>query len=224
VRIVSATGLVARYGLDEGRGTLAFDSAGSAVAGTLTGAGVVWTNALVLPVAGTDTMGTEQNTVQTITTEKMLDNDSDADFGTLSVAGVSATSTNGGTVSLIGGTNVLYTPVAGFAGADQFTYLLSDAQGGVVNGTVNVTVVAASVTAPNIVSYSQPVVNGPVTLVFAGIPGRTYEIQATTNVAPATLVNWITIWTTNAGTNGLFQYVDPWSPTPPSRFYRTYAP
>ena len=55
----------------------------------------------------------------------------------LTVTAVSATSTNGSSVTL-GGGNITYTPSA--LGADAFTYTLSDGNGGTAIGRVNVTV------------------------------------------------------------------------------------
>ena len=170
------------------------------------------------PVAGADTLVTTVNTARPVTEATLLANDSDPDGGTLSVTGVGQ-STNGAVVTRSAGV-VTYTPVPGFTGVDQFTYNLSDGQGGSVTGVVNVTVAGP----PAIVRITLPAPNGPVTLVFIGLPGQAYQIQATTNIAPVSAVNWITLGTTNAGTNGLFQYLDLFSPPPPSRFYRIFMP
>ena len=69
---------------------------------------------------------------------------------TLTVTAVSATSTQGGTVSLSGG-NITYTPPANYFGADSFTYTVTDngtTDGSPdpqsANGTVNVTVTAVN--------------------------------------------------------------------------------
>ena len=170
------------------------------------------------PVAGADTLVTTVNTARQVAEATLLANDSDPDGGTLSLTGVGQ-STNGAVVTRSAGV-VTYTPVPGFTGVDQFTYNLSDGQGGSVTGVVNVTVAGP----PAIVRITLPAPNGPVTLVFTGLPGQAYQIQATTNIAPVSAVNWITLGTTNAGTNGLFQYLDLFSPPPPSRFYRIFMP
>ena len=44
-----------------------------------------------------------------------------------------------GTVTIVGGTSVTYTPGADYFGADTFTYTISDGNGGTATGTVNVT-------------------------------------------------------------------------------------
>ena len=36
------------------------------------------------------------------------------------------------------GSSIIYTPLAGYAGADSFTYTISDGHGGVATGLVNV--------------------------------------------------------------------------------------
>ena len=68
----------------------------------------------------------------------VLLNDSDAEGNVLSVAG----STNGahGAVSCLPDGTCTYVPVAGYAGADSFTYTVSDGAGGSDTGTVSVTV------------------------------------------------------------------------------------
>ncbi|MEM9342041.1 MAG: Ig-like domain-containing protein [Pseudomonadota bacterium] len=73
-------------------------------------------------------------------TVSVLANDTDADGDTLSIASV--TQGSNGSVA-IDGTNVVYTPDAGFSGPDSFTYEVSDGNGGTDTATVNVTVGAA---------------------------------------------------------------------------------
>jgi hypothetical protein len=52
------------------------------------------------------------------------------------------------------------------------------------------------------------------TLVFAGIPSHSYNVQVSTNLA-----SWNTIWTTNAPANGQFQFIDMNAPQPDA-YYR----
>ena len=91
----------------------------------------------------------------------LLANDTDVDAtDTLEVTGLdsdgvlSTTSANGATVTLDTGTGeITYVPVAGFSGADTFTYTVSDGNGGFDTATVTVDVAAVN-DAPEI-AYAQ---------------------------------------------------------------------
>lgn len=68
-------------------------------------------------------------------------NDSDGNGDPLTITGV--TSPASGTAAIqSGGTQILYTPNAGFVGNDSFYYVISDGNGGEDSGLVSVTVVA----------------------------------------------------------------------------------
>lgn len=70
----------------------------------------------------------------------LLSNDTGPAGANLTVSGVSATSANGGSVS-INGPNVRYSPAPNFNGADSFTYTVTDTVGGGTDtATVSVTV------------------------------------------------------------------------------------
>nr|HEX4312954.1 Ig-like domain-containing protein [Kofleriaceae bacterium] len=86
------------------------------------------------PVAVNDTITTAEDTPGSV---DVLANDSDVDGDTLGVA--SFTQGAHGTVSFAGGL-ATYTPAANFNGADQFTYTVSDGNGGTAIGTVHVTI------------------------------------------------------------------------------------
>ncbi len=80
---------------------------------------------------------------ETAITIPVLANDTDLDGDALTVA--SAGSAANGTVACTSA-DCTYTPDSGFAGADNFTYTVSDGQGGTAVGTVTVTVAAATAT------------------------------------------------------------------------------
>jgi hypothetical protein len=61
---------------------------------------------------------------------------------------------------------------------------------------------------------SLTVTGGTVNLTFAGIPSYLYHVQVSTN-----LTDWVTLETTNAPGNGIFQFLDG-NPPQPSAFYR----
>jgi hypothetical protein len=136
-------------------------------------------------------------------------------FGPISVVHVRATSTNGGAVTL-GASNVTYTPLPGFSGIDRFTYTVSDGQS-FGSAQVEILVVNGTLPSENQVALI-PTPNG-VLIRFAGIPGRTYQVQrATAVVGP-----WSTVATLVAPLHGIIQYEDT-NPPQPTAFYRTTVP
>jgi len=91
------------------------------------------------PVAVGDPFGVAQDSTNNIL--DVLANDTDLDGDLLTITAVGATS-NGGTATTDGST-VTYTPAAGFASVETFTYDISDGNGGSDTATVTVTVSAA---------------------------------------------------------------------------------
>ncbi len=95
------------------------------------------------PVTGANTASVVSGSSVTLSAASLLANDTDVDGDPLSIVSVAMGATPHGTVQLING-SVVYTPTAGYSGADSFTYFVTD--GHVtqpVAGTVNVTVTAA---------------------------------------------------------------------------------
>jgi VCBS repeat-containing protein len=93
------------------------------------------------PVATADTATTDEDTPLTLAAATLLANDTDADGDTLTMSAVTATANTHGTVTLASGV-VTYTPAADFNGTADFSYTVSDGNGGTANGLVTVTVVA----------------------------------------------------------------------------------
>ncbi|MBA4386696.1 MAG: hypothetical protein C0404_01875 [Verrucomicrobia bacterium] len=91
------------------------------------------------PVARNDAAIARKDTAAVL---NVLANDSDEDFGD-AVTVVAVTPPGHGVASVNGGTNVTYTPAAGYTGADSFSYTVTDCCGGSATGEVSV-VVAAS--------------------------------------------------------------------------------
>jgi alpha-tubulin suppressor-like RCC1 family protein len=88
------------------------------------------------PVASDDSVSAPEDGVTGVA---VLDNDTDVDFNTLSVASV--TDPGHGTAT-IGSSNVVsYAPDADYCGTDTFTYTATDSYGGTDTATVNVSVV-----------------------------------------------------------------------------------
>ncbi len=94
------------------------------------------------PVAADDAAVTDEDAPSMI---DVLSNDTDADGDLLALLSVSDPAN--GTADLVDGA-ILYTPDAGFAGQDVFTYAVSDGAGGSDTGRVTVTVEAAPAAEP----------------------------------------------------------------------------
>ena len=71
------------------------------------------------------------------------------------------------------------------------------------------------------IELSQNLGNGSLLTSFFGIPGRTYTIQYTTNLATP---NWQSLGTAAADATGQFQYTDSPGTNLPARFYRSTYP
>ena len=150
----------------------------------------------------------------------LLTNATDADGDSLSLLSVSPTSTNGAIVSASSGF-VFYTP-RGTNGnvTDAFTYTVTDSFGGTNSALVTITLLNTN-SAPSVNITGLLMNNRLPTISFAGIPGRSYLIQAATNLGQP---DWTTIATNTAGTNGLFQYTDAQATNFSNRYYRTATP
>ncbi|HND51363.1 MAG TPA: Ig-like domain-containing protein [Pirellulaceae bacterium] len=92
---------------------------------------------LNLPRATDDVYRVTEDT--TSNTLAVLVNDLVHSEGKLTITGVSAPTANG-TVSIIGGKSLRYSPAANFAGTETFTYMVSDGLGGVSQARVTVDV------------------------------------------------------------------------------------
>lgn len=93
-----------------------------------------------LPVAGDDALITGFNVPLTITATALLTNDTDAE-GPLSITAFDAVTSGGGTIVDNGDGTYTYTPATGYAGADSFTYTVSD---GVVTDTATITLLVGA--------------------------------------------------------------------------------
>jgi hypothetical protein len=142
-----------------------------------------------------------------------MSNVSDADGDATFFVGVSATTTNSGT--LLTDADYIYVPTNTVV--DAFTYTVRDNFGGTNSGTVTVNLTA------DVFGQGTPSItttNGNPLLSFAGIPGYSYTVQRGTNVNFNGTVT--DIHTTIAPPGGLFQYTDATNaPLPdPEAYYR----
>jgi hypothetical protein len=130
---------------------------------------------------------------------------------TFTVSSVATSSQEGGSAQLTNGI-ITYTPPAGFTGEDIFDYTLTPASG--ITTIETVTVLVDSSTAIS-ASFS----GGQATVQFAGLPGVTYSVQASTD-----LQHWIFIGSAVAGPDGRFSFLDFTAGFYDHRFYRTSLP
>jgi uncharacterized delta-60 repeat protein len=150
---------------------------------------------------------------------KLLARASDPEGDPVSLIGVDPVSIRGGSLQLLA-SGIIYTPPAGYSGADSFRLNISDAGGGRATGTVFVNVAPDS--ASGVASSNPPRItlspDGVVRVGFRGIPGRVYRIQRSAN-----LESWTTIETIAADPTGLLEYDDA-NPLQPNCFYRLTSP
>ncbi len=92
------------------------------------------------PVAAADTASTSEEAAVTILAASLLANDYDPEGDTLTL--ISVQGAVGGSVALIGGGDVVFTPVADFNGTASFSYTISD---GTNTATQQVSVAVAAV-------------------------------------------------------------------------------
>jgi hypothetical protein len=178
---------------------------------------IVDTKQLPLPVAAPMTVYRTPGYTSKILLADVATNWTNQAGYSVSLAGVNP-STNG--VNLSYNSTYIFYPSTNSM-LDQFTYTITDGQGGSNTGIVTLALqTPATVQTPNILGLT---VNGDssVTIQFVGIPNYTYKVQATTNlVSPA----WQVIGSGQAGTNGLWQFTDTDASLYPMRYYRTQYP
>jgi hypothetical protein len=165
-------------------------------------------------VAVTQLVGVQKNHSVSVRVQKLLATAANQ-FPTNTLAGVSATSTNGGTVTVSGGL-VTYTPVTNFIGADLFTYTVTDGFTS-ATGSVQVVVADTGTVAPNRVGVVVMDTDGAHAR-FAGIPGFTYTIERSTDGA-----EWTALGSVVVPANGVLEFLDS-APPSGSVFYRTTVP
>jgi hypothetical protein len=165
-------------------------------------------------IAMDDNAGGKANELLVLNVAKLLDNDRHSQSQPIMVSSVSATSTNGGTVTL-DGTNVLYQPLTNFVGRDEFTYTVADAGG---NTAVAKVVVDVLWHGESFNLLRMVAANSTMELWYFGIPGRSYVIQRTTNLVDGV---WLNLGTNTASLiNGVIHFIDP-NPPPGQAFYRS---
>ncbi|HWL67502.1 MAG TPA: DUF2341 domain-containing protein [Geminicoccus sp.] len=131
------------------------------------------------PVANDDQVTTGPGQPVLIT---VLTNDSDGNGDPLQLSGIAMPAN--GTVSIDGLDRLLYTPATGFTGTDQFTYTITDGQGGTATGRVTVQVQASNTapvaTADSVTTYANTPVTIPLLANDTDVDGDTIRLIALT--------------------------------------------
>jgi hypothetical protein len=96
------------------------------------------------PVGGDDSAATGVDAPVSIPKTSLLSNDQDPEGASLGISAFDPVSTQGGTI-VESGTNLVYTPPAGFTGEDTFTYTITD---GTYSDTATVSVAVGNVPDP----------------------------------------------------------------------------
>jgi hypothetical protein len=146
----------------------------------------------------------------------LLANDSDPDNDPLTLTGVSMTSARGGTVQLLGSW-IIYRSAPGDRAPDSFTYTISDGRNGLATATARLTVPPDNRPAQNLLR-GPALVAGHWQVTFAGIPGRAYTVEFSTD-----LQNWSPLGMLTVGADGVGTFTDP-DPPGAARFYRLVLP
>ncbi|MFT5527205.1 MAG: hypothetical protein ACI9HK_005187, partial [Pirellulaceae bacterium] len=125
-----------------------------------TGTDVATVTLSISSVNDTPSLGSDNFTIDEDTTNQSLDvlsNDTTfPDVGeTLNITSTSGL--NHGTVTIVDGTSIIYTPSPDYIGTDTFTYTITDGNGSTVTESVTVTVVDANNDAPTAVADSETV-------------------------------------------------------------------
>ena len=166
----------------------------------------------IVPDVGASVM---KNHSMTIAVVKLMHDATDPDGDPLTLLSVSATSTNGGSV-VLAGNSVTYTPLTNFTGVDRFTFVVSDGRGGMTTAAVEIFVASGNLPSMNQVSITPTDLGFLIR--FAGVPGRTYQIQRSTD-----LITWSPLVTLVAPLHGIMEYEDT-NPPAGTGFYRTVVP
>ncbi len=155
----------------------------------------------------------------------VLNNDTDPNADTLSLTSVGApangttTIDDNATPSVTDDDVVVYTPNPGFLGADTFTYVISDGQGGNATGSVNILASPLPIALPDVVNVQPGVTtdidvlsndsdpnDSTLTLVSVGAPGNG-AAAANNNATPADPTDDFVTYTPNIGFQGPDSFV-----------------
>jgi hypothetical protein len=169
------------------------------------------------PRAGLTTLAAQQNRTAFLPATNLLTQCFDPDSDPLRITGAPGPSMHGGAVAF-DGTNVVYTPPAGYTGPDLFTFTVSDSFASSATGQVYVTV-SSSTTPRPILTAVQRQTDGGMLITGSGIANQIYVLQTST-----TLSSWSAVATNSANAQGAISFLDPNAPNYSQRFYRLLVP
>lgn len=170
------------------------------------------------PSAAPDSFVRNSGEGLTIPVSALLSNDTDPEGDVLALAGFDSSSSGGGTI-ILSGANLVFTPLPGSTSADSFSYTITDGYGLTATGVVSIAVNNAGAS-QNLLRITRRS-DGLVDLVFAGLPRRTYLIQAATSPSGAP---WETLGSRQTSPLGRLEFTDMAAAGLPGRFYRTATP
>jgi hypothetical protein len=147
----------------------------------------------------------------------------DAEGDAFVLQSIDATSAQGVPVS-VDGAWLLYQAGATSPTNDTIGITVTDALGATTRGVMTITELSGpgqSAISRTLLRIETLPDNISIRVSFVGIPGRSYRVEATTNL---TTGPWEPIGISTAGTNGLYSVVEAPSFLVPSRFYRVFQP
>ena len=154
------------------------------------------------PVATADSYAVNTGTTLTVAAPGVLANDTDADGNALTAVRVSGPAH--GTLALNANGSFTYTPVAGYSGADSFTYRAND---GTVNGNAaTVAITVRQVNRPPVSAADSYTVNAGATLTVAAPGVLANDTDADGNTLTAVRISGPAHGTLALNANGSFTY------------------
>lgn len=165
------------------------------------------------PTATDDDILASTEIVFTIPHSTLLANDNDPDGDDLRLTLEYTNSVAG--ASLRSETNhIIYTATPGHQGQDRFLYRVEDGRGGCDVGTVTIRLIQHQ----TLQLPPENISDEGARISMGGTPGRTYQIEASTD-----LLHWIVIDTVTATPTGIIEILDAEARRFPQRFYRALS-
>lgn len=154
------------------------------------------------PIAGNVGGIALRNQPLVIPATQLLSKATDQDGDPLAISSVSPESFWGNPVRLAG-TNVVYSPLAGFVGSDEFAFAVSDGRGGRTTAFFEAFVLDEPALLPNKVSIG--FMPAGLRLRYLGLPGQHCWLQRSDSVSPA---DWRNVKEFAVPTHGVWEFVD----------------